>query len=164
MKERSQRWLSASLLAVATAVLAAGPVAMSVQVKNAQMRATPSFLGAMVAPLNYGDRLQVVEQQGDWAKVTTPDGKTGWVHNSALTKKKIAMSAGDASAQTAASTDEMALAGKGFNAAVEADFRARNQQVDFTWVDRMERLKVTPEQMEKFLKEGGIVVNEGGKP
>jgi uncharacterized protein YgiM (DUF1202 family) len=164
MKRRNKRWLSAGLIALATAVLAAGPVAMNVQVKNAQVRATPSFLGALVAPLNYGDALQVLEQQGDWSKVTTGDGKTGWVHSSALTKKKIAMTAGNSNAQTGASGDELALAGKGFNSAVEADFKAKNQNVDFTWVDRMEKIKVTPDQMQKFLKEGGIQANEGGKP
>jgi SH3-like domain-containing protein len=164
MKRQNKSWLSAGLIVLATAVLAAGPVAMNVQVKNAQVRATPSFLGALVAPLNYGDALQVLEQQGDWSKVTTRDGKTGWVHSSALTKKKIAMSAGGSNAQTGASGDELALAGKGFNSAVEADFKAKNQNVDFTWVDRMEKIKVTPEQMQKFLKEGGIQASEGGKP
>jgi uncharacterized protein YgiM (DUF1202 family) len=163
MRRQRKRWLSLLLAAMAMSTLADGPVAMSVQVKNGQMRATPSFLGKLVGPLNYGDRLQVLEQQGDWSKVTAPGGQTGWVHSSALTKKKIAMKAGDQNAQAGASGDELALAGKGFNSDVEADFKAKNRNIDFTWVDRMEKIKVTPEAMQQFLKEGGIQPVEGGK-
>ena len=164
MKQRNKRWLSLGLIAIATATLAAGPVAMSVQVKNGQMRATPSFLGSVVAPLSYGDRVQVVEQQGDWSKVTGPGGQTGWVHGSALTKKQIVMKAGGQNAPTAASGDELALAGKGFNSDIEADFKAKNRNIDFTWVDKMEKIKVAPESMQQFLKEGGVQPAEGGKP
>jgi hypothetical protein len=163
MKRRSQRWLGLALMVSAMTLLADGPTAMSVQVKNGQIRATPSFLGKLVAPLNYGDRLQVLEQQGDWSKVTAAGGQTGWVHTSALTKKKIALRAGAQDAQTGASGDELALAGKGFNSAVEADFKAKNQNVDFSWVDKMEKIKITPEAMQQFLKEGGIQPSEGGK-
>jgi hypothetical protein len=163
MKRRYKRWLSLGLIAITATLLGDGPVAMSVQVKSGQLRATPSFLGPLVAPLNYGDRLQVIEQQGDWSKATTPAGQTGWVHRSALTKKKIVMKAGDQDAQTAASGDELALAGKGFNSDVEADFKAKNRQIDFTWVDKMEKIKVTPESMQQFLKDGGIQPSEGGK-
>ncbi len=152
------------LIAIVATAVAGGPVAMSVQVKSGQMRETPSFLGKLVAPLNYGDRVQVLEQQGDWSKITGPGGQAGWIHTSALTKKKIAMKAGDQNAQTGASGDELALAGKGFNSAVEADFKAKNPNVDFTWVDKMEKIKVAPESMQQFLKNGGIQPAEGGKP
>jgi uncharacterized protein YgiM (DUF1202 family) len=164
MKRPDKRWLSVSLIAIAAATLAAGPVEMSVQVKSGQVRATPSFLGQLVAPVSYGNRLQVLEQQGDWSKVTAPGGQTGWIHNSALTKKKIVMKAGDQTAQTGASGEELALAGKGFNSDVEADFKAKNQNIDFSWVDKMEKYKVTPESMQQFLKEGGVQPVEGGKP
>jgi SH3-like domain-containing protein len=163
MKERSKRWLSLGLILLAATALAAGPVEMSVQVKSGQVLETPSFLGKVVARLNYGDRIQVLEQQGDWSKVTAPDGQTGWIHSSALTKKKIAMKAGSQNAQTAASGDDLALAGKGFNSDVEADFKAKNRNVDFTWVDKMEKIKVPPESMQQFLKDGGIQPVEGGK-
>jgi uncharacterized protein YgiM (DUF1202 family) len=163
MKRRTKLWSSLGLIVIAATTLTAAPSTMTVQVKDGQVRATPSFLGQVIAPVTYGDRLQVLETQGDWSKVTTTGGKTGWVHNSALTKKKIAMSAGSQNAQTAASGDELALAGKGFNSAVEADFKAKNPNVDFTWVDWMEQIKVSPESKQQFLKEGGIQPAEGGK-
>ena len=112
------------MIVLVGATLVAGPVTMSVQVKSGQVLATPTFLGKVVTKVNYGDRLQVLEQQGDWSKVTLADGQSGWMHNSSLTKKKIAMKAGSQDAQTGASGDELALAGKGFNSDVEADFKA----------------------------------------
>jgi uncharacterized protein YgiM (DUF1202 family) len=117
----------------------------------------------VITQVNYGDRLPVLEQQGDWSKVTAPDGKSGWIHSSALTKKKISMKAGSPNAQTGASGDELALAGKGFNSDVEADFKAKNRNVDFTWVNKMEKVKVSPTSMQQFLKDGGIQPAEGGK-
>jgi len=164
MKRRSKRWISLVLIVLASATLAGEPVPMSVQVKTGQVLDTPSFLGKVIARVNYGDRIPVLEQQGDWSKVTAPDGKSGWIHSSALTKKKIAMKAGGQNAQTSASGDELALAGKGFNSDVEADFKAKNRNVDFTWVDKMEKIKVTPESMQQFFKDGGIQPAEGGKP
>ena len=163
MKRRRKRWLSLALIVLASAALAGEPVPMSVQVKSGQVLDTPSFLGKVIVRVNYGDRIPVIEQQGDWSKVTAPDGQSGWIHNSALTKKKIAMKAGGQNAQTGASGDELALAGKGFNSDVEADFKAKNRNVDFTWVDKMEKIKVPAASMQQFLKDGGIQPAEGGK-
>lgn len=163
MKRRYKRWLSLGAIALAVTALAADPTSMSVQVRTTPLRATPSFLGTLLVSLNYGDRLQVLEKQGDWSKVSAPGGQAGWVHSSALTKKKVVLKAGDQATQTSASADELALAGKGFNAAVEADFKAKNRNIDFTWVDRMERIKVATGAMQQFLKDGGIQPDEGGR-
>ncbi len=162
MRRYAGVWLAVALGLAWASAFAAAPASMSVQVKNGQLRSTASFLGAVVGPLGYGDRVSVVEQQGDWMKVTSPAGKTGWIHSSALTKKNIQMKAGSQNAQTAASGDELALAGKGFNSDVEADFKAKNKNVDFAWVDRMEKFKVEPAAMQAFLKEGGVKPSEGG--
>jgi uncharacterized protein YgiM (DUF1202 family) len=148
-------------LVVACAASAATPAAMSVQVRNGQLRATPSFLGQVVAPLAYGDQVQIVQQEGPWMKVTAPGMKSGWIHSSALTKKKIVMQAGAADVEKAASGEELALASKGFNSDVEAEFKAQNKDIDFAWVDRMEKYKVDAEEMKEFLEEGGVKA-EGG--
>lgn len=153
--------IGACLLA-ALAAGAATPSAMSVQVRNGQLRATPSFLGQVVAPLAYGDAVQVLQQQGEWMKVSGPGMKTGWIHSSALTKKKIVMQAGAADVEKSASGQELALASKGFNSDVEAEFKAQNKDIDFTWVDRMEKYKVTPAEMKTFLQEGGVKPAAGG--
>jgi SH3-like domain-containing protein len=151
-----------AIITIAALALAAGPAMMSVQVKSGQVREQPSFLGKVTVLLNYGARVQVVEQQGDWSRVTAPGGQTGWMHTSALTKKKLVMKAGDQSVQGPASGEELALAGKGFNSDVEADFKAKHQEIDFTWVNKMEQMKVAPEVMQQFLKDGGIQPAAGG--
>lgn len=159
---RSRWWLWMALVAVGTSALAAAPSEMSVQVKNGQLRASPSFLGKVIDPVAYGDRVTVVQQQGDWIKIGAPGGKTGWIHQSALTPKRIVVKAGSGDVQTGASGSELALAGKGFNSDVEAEFKANNQDVDFTWVDKMEKMKVSAEESAAFLKQGGVSPAKGG--
>ena len=129
---------------------------MSVQVKNGQLRATPSFLGKTITPVAYGDAVTIVQQQGEWYNARSASGAAGWIHQSALTKKKIVLKAGAENVENSASGEELALAGKGFNSDVEADFKNKNKDIDFGPIDRMEKIKVTPQEMEAFLKEGGI--------
>ena len=84
-----------------------------------------------------------------------PDGTTGWLHESALTKKRIAMSAGTSDAAAGVSSDEVALAGKGFNEQVETKMRA-DGKLDYTWVDRMSQFQVTPDQITSFRAQGNL--------
>jgi hypothetical protein len=135
---------------------------MSVQLKTGQLRSTPSFLGAVMAEVAYGDQVDVMQQQGDWLEVRSPRNQTGWIHQSALTRKRVVLGTGGSSPQTAASGEEIALAGKGFNADVEAEFRRSHRNMDFTWVDRMEEFKVSTKEMISFLKAGGVETHEGG--
>lgn len=151
--------IGAFLCLTATVALAAAKT-MNVQVRKAEIRDTPNFLGRVVASLAYGDKVNVAEQNGPWIKITTGD-TTGWVHNSALTTKTITMQAG-ASADTAASSGEMALAGKGFNADVEKQFKENHKDIDFKWVDRMEKIVVSPTRIKAFADEAGLSAGQGG--
>ncbi|MBU2053499.1 MAG: SH3 domain-containing protein [Proteobacteria bacterium] len=128
---------------------------LSVQVKEGQLRSAPSFLGSVMAALAYGDRVELIEDKGAWKQVAIRKLR-GWMHMSALTTKKIVLQAGAADVQTSATGSELALAGKGFNAKVEAEFRTKNKDIDYTWVDRMEALAVKPEQMQAFLRQGQV--------
>ncbi len=151
-----------ALLAFSLAIGAAGK-GMSVQVKQGQVRATPSFLGKIVATVSYGDRVEALESKGGWFRIAPPGKKTqGWIHSSALTEKRIVLKAGKREAEAAASSGELALAGKGFNADVEAAFKARNKDIDFTWIDRMQEMKVAPEKMRAFHEEGKLASAGGG--
>lgn len=130
---------------------------MSIQVKNGQIRQTPSFLGKVIATLAYGDRVDVVEERTGWAFIKIPGSdRSGWVHLSALTHKKIVLSAGTADVEQAASSDEVALAGKGFNKQVEGEFKSKNQHLDYAWIDKMERFSVSQQQIEQFVREGDL--------
>ncbi len=138
---------------------------LSVQVKEGELRATPSFLGQIVARVAYGDRVSVIEDRGTWKKVSIKGGKQGWMHASALTTKRIALKAGQTDVRTGASQNEVALAGKGFNEQVEASYRKQNRNLDYTWINRMETFKVSPDLMRNFLAQGNVIPPaEGGKP
>jgi SH3-like domain-containing protein len=143
----------AVLFAVSAGVAFAAP--MSVQVRNCKVRATPSQLGRAVATVDYGAVVQADAPQKGWYPVTMPDGTTGWLHESALSKKPIAMRAGASDAATGASSDEVALAGKGFNEQVEANLRAKGT-LDFTWVDRMAKFSVKEDQITAFRTQGHL--------
>lgn len=141
------------LLAISVGVALAAP--MSIQVRNCKVRATPSQLGGIVATVDYGAVVQAGALQNGWYPVTTADGKTGWVHESALSKKPIVMRAGATDAATGVSSDEVALAGKGFNEQVEAKLR-KDGTLDYTWVDRMSAFSVSADRITQFRTQGRL--------
>jgi hypothetical protein len=146
----------------ALAAFAAGQKMMSVQVNTGVVRVTPSFLGVIVTQLSYGDRVYVFEEEESWTRVgLSSNAAKGWIHSSALSPKKIVLSAGTEDVEVGTSGEEIALAGKGFNEQVESEFRAKNANLDFTWIDRMEGYVVSEKQMKTFLKEGELSC-EGG--
>lgn len=130
---------------------------MSVQVKQSQVRTAPSFMARIIATLQYGDRVYVVSGQGTWTQVFMAEaGIKGWVHTSALTQKKIVLKAGSADVNKTATSDELALAGKGFNKKVEGEFKDRNRNLDYARIDQMEKMKVSQRDIRKFLKKGAV--------
>jgi hypothetical protein len=136
---------------------------MSIQVRTGEVRVKPSFLGKIVARLAYGEQVTLSGQKGDWMKVVPTGGRpSGWIHGSALTTKKIVFQAGSANVSAAADSSEVALAGKGFSRQVEDAYRRKNRQLDFRSIDQMERVTISPAQIERFLKEGGLKPVEGG--
>jgi len=130
---------------------------MSIQVKKGEIRSTPSFLSNIVARLSYGDRVYVLEERGSWVRVGLQGNSNGgWIHASVLTSKKIVLNPGNAGVQTSASSDELALAGKGFSKQVENEFRGKNPNINYAWIDRMEKFVVSQKQIKQFLKEGEL--------
>ena len=130
---------------------------MSVQVRDGQLRNRASFLGAVTGAVAYGDRVTVNQSQAGWCEVATAAGKTGWIHESALTPKRVVLSSGTTDARAGASGEEVALAGKGFSKEVEAEYKKQNKDIDYTWVDWMGRQIVPSEQLVEFLKQGDLV-------
>ncbi len=136
---------------------------MSVQVKKGAVRSNPGFMGGVVANLSYGDRVETLEEKGAWTRIAIPGGKgEGWIHGSALTKKKIVLKAGADDVRQAASSDELALAGKGFNQQVEKEFKSRNPNVDYAWIDKMETFRVSQSRMRQFVRQGNLSPEGGG--
>ncbi|MGD9973942.1 MAG: SH3 domain-containing protein [Desulfatirhabdiaceae bacterium] len=137
---------------------------MSVQVQTGKLRADPSFLAKIIGSVAYGDSVTVNQNQDAWLFVSTQTGQlTGWIHSSALTEKKIVLRAGDADVQKTGGQREISLAGKGFNPEVEKEYRKRNPNLDFNWVDRMEKMVVSDKEIRQFMKEGKLSF-EGDAP
>jgi len=128
---------------------------LSVQVRKAEIRSSPSFLGTVVGSLDYADRVTPVEKKGDWTRISREGTTLGWVHNQSLTPKRIVLKGGEV-AKTGASSDELALAGKGFTEEVEKEYKAHNTDIDFTPIDRMEKITIASEKLAKFLKTGDV--------
>lgn len=136
---------------------------MTIQVNQTQLRSTPAYYGSVVATVNYADRLKIIETKGAWVKASNlKNNATGWVHISALTSKTLAPKSGAKLAPKSVSTGELSAAEKGFTEQIERDYRQKNKDIDFTWVDRMEKIKISPQQSASFLKEGQIKFAEGG--
>ena len=147
------------LLICCAALVATGTWAakeMSVQVRDGQLRNRASFLGAVVGTVAYGDRVTVNQEQAGWCEVATAAGLTGWIHESALTPKRVVLSSGLGDVRSGASGEEVALAGKGFSKEVESEYKKQNQALDYTWVDWMGKQTVPPEQLVQFLQQGDL--------
>lgn len=136
---------------------------MSVQVKKCQLRNQPSFMGKIVTTLAYGDQVTVSEEKESWLNVVpSAKGSGGWVHVSALSAKQIVLNPDSRDVPGSTSSGEIALAGKGFNQQVEQEYKKQNRNVDFSWVDKMEQIVVTQQEIRSFLQQGGLN-GEGGK-
>ena len=150
-------------LALALAMLMPGPgwaEVLKVTQPNQSLYPDPDFACTPLAPVPEGAEVNVERQAGDWYKVSYQD-KTGWIHRQAFPAPKSgsAMSLpgllfGTPVKQT--SSDEVALAGKGFTPEVESSYRQKHPEMNFALVDRIESLKVDPAALQTFIKEGEL--------
>lgn len=159
---RGKLWLPGMALILGIAAMAWATESMSVQVKEGRVYAKPNFLSQMKGTLGYGQKVTAGEEEGAWRQVSAGQGLTGWMHVSALTERRISLRAGSEKAQTGASGEEMALAGKGFSKEVEASYRAQHRGLNYAAVDKMERAyAVSDAQINAFLSSGGLHGPEG---
>jgi len=128
---------------------------LNVQVRQAVLRASPSMLAAPVGQIGYAETVRVEERRPGWVRVRATGGMTGWLHESAVTRRSLTLQAGAETVAAGASAREVALAGKGFSEEVERVYR-QEASADYTWVDRMEQWALNPAQLAAFLDEGGV--------
>lgn len=129
----------------------AKPQVRYVAVEEVKAKEKPSFWSRRGVKLYYGDVVEVMEEKGSWVKVKSTDAsKTGWVKESCVTTRKIV-----AKNKISLDADELALAGKGFSNALEAEF-SDQYDVDFKEVDAMEKVNITEDQVMNFITEGKL--------
>ena len=126
-------------------------------VKDAVLRDSPSMLGKVMGTLGSGTSIELLSEEGDWAKVRAGE-KQGWLPTSALRAQAVSLKMSATRVGTGAQSSEVALAGKGFSQESEASQRAKDPNMNFATVDRMESFVVSREDRLTFLKAG----REGG--
>ena len=129
---------------------------LTVKVQSTYVRKEPKFYSSPLATLTVGESVTQISSQAGWFKVRTSKGIEGWIHSQAVQSGKLTVAAVDRSLNTSATADEVALAGKGFNKQVEEAYKSRNKEINFGEVDRMLKLKVSPDELRRFLMEGRL--------
>lgn len=135
-----------------------------VSVKQSIVRNSPSFLGAVVARVNYEQQLTITSKDKDWWQVEV-DNQPGWIHHSAISTELVQRTSSVESFQSSDSTDEVnreqseniTLAGKGFNKETEAEYAKANSSLNFNQVDIMENRSLDGFSIDQFASEGGLV-------
>ncbi|MBN2352335.1 MAG: hypothetical protein JXD23_07190 [Spirochaetales bacterium] len=161
--KRKWLWIGFILLFGLILISAGGGARLRVMVRAAQIRSKPSYLGSIVARLQYEDIVvQASDPQKGWIKVTLESGKSpGWINMSSLIEYKEDMKASGANVGETASSGNIQAAGKGFTKEIEAEYKSE-QHLDYAWVDRMEKYSVTAQQAAAFMDAGGLIDTLGG--
>ena len=158
--------LAATMLLALTAGFAVGLEVgdqPAVSVREGDVRSAPGFLSTITAKVAYGGGVSILELRGDWARVRVVDtGAEGWLHVSAVAEKE-ALRLGQATGSSSGGTTsrEIALAGRGFNEQVEAQYRSE-KGLDFALVDQMEGYGQPVDSLGTFFAEAGLSFGEGG--
>jgi hypothetical protein len=127
-----------------------------VSVKSASLKAGTGAFAKNTAVVGYGDAVIILSCNSKKAEVqlASDPAKKGWIANGSLTRKKIVRNSGGSSVR--ASTDELALAGKGFSEAAENAFKSANRNADYTDVDKLEKITVSESEAASFIAEGKL--------
>jgi hypothetical protein len=141
------RWAAALLFAAA----AASAATVTVLVEETTLRRRPQFYAPAAGTARLGQSFESSGEENGWHK--TP---SGYVHASAVSAKKVKLSAGS-TVGGGASAEEITLAGKGFNAQVEKSYGAKNSGANFPAVNAMEKRAVSEGAMREFLKAGALL-------
>jgi len=155
------KFLVFAVLIAFTAVVLAETMVVKVQTTN--LKKEPKFFADTITVLKIGDSVETIGLQDGWFNVKTSAGQVGWLHSSALMEKKSGFSVLTTSVSGQTTGEEVALAAKGFNKQVEDKYKADNPNIDFTWVDKMLKIKVSPKEIAEFLKKGKLGESGGAK-
>jgi uncharacterized protein YgiM (DUF1202 family) len=135
-----------------------------VQAKTVKLRSGKTSLDSVVANLKFGEPLEVLRAEGRWLEVQTTAGKKGWIFAGKTTAVKPVSS----------EDDELARLGKSFRRTEAGDVTASAgargldkvsegyanrtgiTQRDRDAVDRMAAYRLGDQEVEDFLKDGGL--------
>ncbi|MBI5246502.1 MAG: hypothetical protein HY923_04930 [Elusimicrobia bacterium] len=141
------------LLAAAALLTAAAAAAttITVLVQQAPLRKRAQSYAPVVKTASLGDKFESSGLESGFYKT-----ESGYIHASAVTARKVSLGSSD-SVGSAATAEEMTLAGKGFNAQVEKSYADKNGSANFSAVNAMERRSVSDSALLEFLSAGGLI-------
>jgi hypothetical protein len=124
-----------------------------VGIKEVKLKDGTGFFARKTFTVYYGDVAVVVGEKGSWTQIQIQGNSSvrGWIASSSLTKKKIIT--GNSASTT---TQELALAGKGFSPEAEKTFKSDNPEKRYDLVDRIEQNSVSEDKLQAFLANGKL--------
>lgn len=130
---------------------------MYVSVEEAELKDGTSFFSKKIGSLLYGDEVIVLQEKGKWKEIQLAKNSSisGWVNTSSLTKKKIVVS----DSRVSASAEELALAGKGFNAEIEEEYKKQGN-VNYEAVDKLEKNRIEFTRVLDFMRAGCLIIQQ----
>jgi uncharacterized protein YgiM (DUF1202 family) len=133
---------------------------MKVTQPNQSLYPDPDFASAPVASVPVGAAVTVLQQAGDWYQVEY-QGQRGWLNRQAFPApaagswfNPVGLLTGAPVKET--SSDEVALAGKGFTPEVESSYKQKHPEAKYAEVDQVEAQQVAPAKLQAFITEGGL--------
>ncbi len=134
----------------------------AVSVRTGELRSAPGFLARITAQVDYGESVEILEIRGDWLRVRSArSGDEGWLHVTAVAPKgDLRLERAEGSAVAGTTSREIALAGRGFNEKVEAQYKSE-KGLDFALVDEMEEYGRPIEELAAFFADAGLTVEDG---
>lgn len=132
-----------------------------VQSSNANVRSNPSFSSKVIAKVAKGQTLTSISKDGSWIKVKV-EGKEGYISSLLVSthpplEKQTIIKADDEeirpTARRRASSYTSAAAARGLTDE-EKKREGIEESGDYKALDKMESLKVTPEEVSKFKETG----------
>lgn len=128
-----------------------------VSVKQATLKSDTGFFSKQTGSVSYGDVLTILESDSKNSKVqlVSDSSVCGWISNGSLTSKKIVKTSGGTGST---SSDELALAGKGFSAEAEKAFKDSGNAAaaNYSKVDEIEKITVSKSELSDFISDGHL--------
>lgn len=129
---------------------------LTVKTEKAAIRSRPSFISEILANVTHNNSVAVIKKQGAWRMIEFGPHE-GWMHVLSLIQPERKFLAGKIIDQRV-SSKEISLAGKGFNSDVERAYKKQQGSLGYVWVNNMEKIKVTPAQLEQFASKSEFVI------
>lgn len=149
------RKVSFGALAMVFIAGAAWAATMNVQVREVDVKSSPNYMSSSVGTLAFGAKVDTLGEEGSWVKIASP---SGWIPKTSITKRSVDVNADQKFSGRGASHDEVALAGKGFNPQVEAQYKKDNPGMvsAYSKVDWLESQTVSLPALQAFATSGKL--------